>query len=1255
MRMRRLLAMLCLMFLVPIFDLLAQGTNGREVMMQGFNWESKKFNWYNILNNSAGDLAASKIDAIWLPPPSDAASPDGYLPRQLYVLSNAYGTEAQHRAAVTNLKNHNVKVIADIVINHRVGTTGWGDFTNPTWGCWAVVNGDSWAGACGNNDTGSMYDPARDLDHTNQTVRNDLKAWMNWLKNDVGYDGWRYDYVHGFGANYIKEYNDATSPYFSVGELWDGNRQNVMNWINGTQGSSTAFDFPLKYVLHRAVEGGYWELNDNGNPPGLIGWWPSRSVTFIDNHDTGSTQAYSPFPSNRVMLGYAYILTHPGYPMIFWDHFYDWGLKSQIQALIDVRKDNDLHAESTVSIQKSDNAYAAIIDGKVAMKIGAGAWSPSGSGWVLRASGTDYAVWDRGASSPPSTSTFTVHFKRPANWSGSSTRIHHWSAIPTGSLANSTWPGVEMEAEGNGWFKHTFHNIANTNLLFHNNAGTQTVDLNRGSEGWYMDGAWHNSNPEPPANTPPVVSVNPAGPYTTTSSFTATISATDDSGIAPTIYYTTDGSTPTESSPSAVGSVNVTINASLTLRVFAKDNEGLSSAIQSHEYTINPISTSTFTVHFKRPTNWSGSATRIHHWGALPTSSLANSTWPGVEMVPSGNGWFRFTFNDIASTNLLFHNNGGTQTIDLSRDKEGWYMNGAWYDTNPEPNVNQPPVVAVNPAGPHTAASAITVTVSATDDSGIAPTIYYTLDGSTPTESSLSAVGSINVQVSASLTLSVFAKDNEGLNSAVQTHQYTINPPSTSTFTVHFKRPANWSGSATRIHHWGAQPTGVLANTTWPGVDMTSTGNGWYTYTFNDITSTNLLFHNNAGTQTTDLSRDREGWYMDGAWYNVNPEPTVNEAPIVSVNPVGPFTSSTAFTASISAVDDSGIAPTIYYTTDGSTPTESSPSAVGSVNVPVDESLTLKVFAKDDEGLSSAIQTHVYTINTSSNSFTVYFHRPANWGSNTPRIHHWGAQPNGALANSTWPGVEMTQEGSNGWFKFTFNDITSTNLLFHNNAGTQTADLTRGADGWYINGAWSNTDPRINPTGLTIHLKTNWANPRMHYWNVTPTGVAANTTWPGVTMVPEGNGWYKYTIPDATCANLIFSNNGASQTADLYRCGEGWYMNGTWFSSFPEGGFAQEFEDGIFDGPAFHTQLDQNYPNPSYGTTTFAFTLQERTYTHLGVYNMMGHNVATLVNHELGAGEHSVSMDVSNLSDGIYIYRLITNGKVISKRMVVRK
>lgn len=69
-------------------------------------------------------------------------------------------------------------------------------------------------------------------------------------------------------------------------------------------------------ILQAAVQGELWRLRDsNGKPPGLIGLKPENAVTFIDNHDTWSQNLW-PFPREKVMLGYVYILTHPGTPTI---------------------------------------------------------------------------------------------------------------------------------------------------------------------------------------------------------------------------------------------------------------------------------------------------------------------------------------------------------------------------------------------------------------------------------------------------------------------------------------------------------------------------------------------------------------------------------------------------------------------------------------------------------------------------------------------------------------------------------------------------------------------------------------------------------------------------------------------------------------------------------------------------------------------------------------------------------------------------
>ncbi|BBM87576.1 alpha-amylase C-terminal beta-sheet domain-containing protein [Candidatus Uabimicrobium amorphum] len=381
-----------------------------DVILQGFHWNSHTTKpWWGVIESKAAEIAKAGFTMVWFPPSSAAASKEGYLPHQLYLQNSNYGSQQQLQSAIKNLHKHNVKAIADIVINHRVGTKNWADFTNPDWGSDAVCRDDEWQGAKGNFDTGDRYGAARDLDHTKEYVQKSIIEWMLWLKNTIGYDGVRYDYVKGYAAKYNKIYNEAMQPSFSVGELWDNldvnnpdpHRQQLCDWIDDSDATSAAFDFTTKGILQLAVRNSeYWRLRDNnGKPVGLIGWWPQRAVTFIDNHDTGPSpdggQNHWPFPGEKLMQGYCYILTHPGIPCVYWVHYFDWPQGKEIAKLIQLRKEHHISSVSKVDIQKADSGvYAAIIDGKVAMKIGGGNWSP-GSDWKLSTSGNGYAVWTK--------------------------------------------------------------------------------------------------------------------------------------------------------------------------------------------------------------------------------------------------------------------------------------------------------------------------------------------------------------------------------------------------------------------------------------------------------------------------------------------------------------------------------------------------------------------------------------------------------------------------------------------------------------------------------------------------------------------------------------------------------------------------------------------------------------------------------------------------------------------------------------------
>ena len=83
--------------------------------------------------------------------------------------------------------------------------------------------------------------------------------------------------------------------------------------------------------------------------------------------------------------------------------------------------------------------------------------------------------------------------------------------------------------------------------------------------------------------------------------------------------------------------------------------------------------------------------------------------------------------------------------------------------------------------------------------------------------------------------------------------------------------------------------------------------------------------------------------------------------------------------------------------------------------------------------------------------------------------------------------------------------------------------------------------------------------------------------------------------------------------------------------------------------------LDQNYPNPFNPNTNIEFSLAQSGQATLKVYNLLGQEVATLLNTNLSAGAHTVNFDASELSSGVYIYQLQANNQTLTKRMTLIK
>lgn len=383
--------------------LMAQGwpANYGGVMLQGFYWDSySDTKWTNL--TSQADELSKYFNLIWVPQSGwcNSITDMGYYPRYWFDQNSAFGTEQELRTMISTFKAKGTGIIADVVVNHKNGVYKWCDFANETvkgkgknkdktysvtWdntGYTQICNNDEANTATkseakgkikGAADTGLGDTGCRDLDHTNATTQQNIKTYEDFLLNEMGYTGFRYDFVKGYDPKYIKMYNEASKPKFSVGEYWHGavtttSKEGdhpfggVKDWVEATGKTSAAFDFPMKYLIKGAFNDGNWELLDKNLTSTLVGIEPQYAVTFIDNHDTGEPHV-NPDPQRaNVEAANAYILAMPGTPCIWISHWKPY--KYTIKKCILARKIAGVtNTSSIVKSDGQDNGYVLIVKG----------------------------------------------------------------------------------------------------------------------------------------------------------------------------------------------------------------------------------------------------------------------------------------------------------------------------------------------------------------------------------------------------------------------------------------------------------------------------------------------------------------------------------------------------------------------------------------------------------------------------------------------------------------------------------------------------------------------------------------------------------------------------------------------------------------------------------------------------------------------------------------------------------------------------
>src|SRR5574338_79876 len=83
--------------------------------------------------------------------------------------------------------------------------------------------------------------------------------------------------------------------------------------------------------------------------------------------------------------------------------------------------------------------------------------------------------------------------------------------------------------------------------------------------------------------------------------------------------------------------------------------------------------------------------------------------------------------------------------------------------------------------------------------------------------------------------------------------------------------------------------------------------------------------------------------------------------------------------------------------------------------------------------------------------------------------------------------------------------------------------------------------------------------------------------------------------------------------------------------------------------------LEQNYPNPFNPSTKIVYTISEKSFTSLKIFDILGNEIAALVGEEQPAGKYEVQFDASNLSSGVYLYKLQSNSLVQTRKMLLLK
>lgn len=367
--------------------------NTNKTMMQYFEWYlPNNCNLWNEILKIAPELKRKGITSVWLPPASKAAggiNDTGYGVYDLYDLGEfnqkgsvrtKYGTKDEYISAIRALQLEGIQVLADIVLNHRMGAdsseevlaykinpdnrneiledyhpiSAWTKFNfegrnnkysdfKLDWSHFTAVDYDDIKkengifrfygkrfGADVDQERGNYdYLMGDDVDFNNLDVVSDLNNWGKWFFRETGVDGFRLDAIKHIRFSFYKNWlnnikREFNREFYTVGEYFSNNIDALLYYLDYNSNVTSLFDVPLHIRFKDAsIVGGNYDMK-NIFENTLVDRRPSKAVTFVDNHDTEPGQSLESWVQEWFKpLAYSMIMFRDvGIPCIFYGDYY---------------------------------------------------------------------------------------------------------------------------------------------------------------------------------------------------------------------------------------------------------------------------------------------------------------------------------------------------------------------------------------------------------------------------------------------------------------------------------------------------------------------------------------------------------------------------------------------------------------------------------------------------------------------------------------------------------------------------------------------------------------------------------------------------------------------------------------------------------------------------------------------------------------------------------------------------------------------